>query len=71
LLSNTPLQAASAKLVEELRGVEGEGRRARYVCELVLIGPEGGFAEEERHWLNGTTLNKIRPINCVSCTTSR
>jgi XTP/dITP diphosphohydrolase len=25
----------------ELRGVEGEGRRARYVCELVAVSPEG------------------------------
>jgi XTP/dITP diphosphohydrolase len=32
---------ANAKLLEELRGVEGAARRARYVCELVLIGPEG------------------------------
>jgi len=31
--------------LEELRGVEREGRRARYVCELVLIGPGG---EERR-----------------------
>ena len=29
------------KAVEELRGVEGEGRRARYVCELVAIEPDG------------------------------
>ena len=29
------------KAVEELRGVEGEGRRARYVCELVAIAPDG------------------------------
>jgi XTP/dITP diphosphohydrolase len=32
---------ANAKLLGELRGVEGGARRARYVCELVLIGPEG------------------------------
>jgi XTP/dITP diphosphohydrolase len=32
---------ANAKLLGELRGVEGDPRRARYVCELVLIGPEG------------------------------
>jgi XTP/dITP diphosphohydrolase len=32
---------ANAKLLEELRGIEGPARRARYVCELVLIGPEG------------------------------
>jgi len=32
---------AIAKLLEELRGVEGGARRARYVCELVLIGPDG------------------------------
>ena len=27
--------------IEELRGVEGEGRRARYVCELVALAPDG------------------------------
>jgi XTP/dITP diphosphohydrolase len=32
---------AIAKLLRELRGVEGEARRARYVCELVLIDPRG------------------------------
>ena len=31
----------AAKAVEELRGVEGEGRRARYVCELVALAPDG------------------------------
>jgi len=30
-----------AKLLSELAGVTGEGRGARYVCELVLLGPEG------------------------------
>ena len=29
-----------AALLERLRGVEGEGRRARYVCELVCLSPE-------------------------------
>jgi XTP/dITP diphosphohydrolase len=29
-----------ALLLEELEGVEGDGRRARYVCELVLLSPE-------------------------------
>lgn len=29
-----------AKLLDELCGVEGEGRRARYVSELVLVSPE-------------------------------
>lgn len=28
-------------LLAELRGVGGEGRRARYVCELVCLSPEG------------------------------
>lgn len=32
---------AIARLLGELRGVEGGARRARYICELVLIGPEG------------------------------
>jgi XTP/dITP diphosphohydrolase len=27
-------------VLAELEGVEGEGRRARYVCELVAISPE-------------------------------
>jgi len=27
------------RLLEELRDVEGEGRRARYVCELVALSP--------------------------------
>jgi XTP/dITP diphosphohydrolase len=40
-----PGEDANAKLLEELRGVEGAARRARYVCELVLIGPAG---EERR-----------------------
>lgn len=30
-----------AALLEALRGVTGPGRRARYVCELVLIAPDG------------------------------
>ena len=29
------------RVLEELRGVEGEGRRARYVCELVAVSPAG------------------------------
>ena len=29
------------RLLAELRGIEGEGRRARYVCELVALSPEG------------------------------
>ena len=32
---------AIAKLLAELAGVEGEARGARYVCELVLVGPDG------------------------------
>ena len=28
------------RLLEELETVGGEGRRARYVCELVALGPE-------------------------------
>jgi XTP/dITP diphosphohydrolase len=30
-----------AKLLGELAAVEGEGRRARYVCELVAVAPDG------------------------------
>jgi XTP/dITP diphosphohydrolase len=33
------------RLLAELEGVEGDGRRARYVCELVALSPEG---EERR-----------------------
>jgi XTP/dITP diphosphohydrolase len=29
------------RALAELRGIEGEGRRARYVCELVAVSPEG------------------------------
>jgi XTP/dITP diphosphohydrolase len=29
------------RLLAELEGVEGKGRRARYVCELVAVSPEG------------------------------
>jgi XTP/dITP diphosphohydrolase len=29
------------RLLGELRDVEGEGRRARYVCELVAVSPSG------------------------------
>jgi XTP/dITP diphosphohydrolase len=48
-----------ASLLEELEGVHGDGRRARYVCELVCVSPEleelrgtglleGRIAEEPR-----------------------
>lgn len=30
-----------ARVLDELRGVAGEGRRARYVCELVGLSPAG------------------------------
>jgi XTP/dITP diphosphohydrolase len=29
------------RLLAELRGIEGSGRRARYVCELVALSPSG------------------------------
>jgi XTP/dITP diphosphohydrolase len=29
------------RLLAELSAIEGEGRRARYVCELVALSPEG------------------------------
>jgi XTP/dITP diphosphohydrolase len=29
------------RLLAELSGLEGDGRRARYVCELVALSPEG------------------------------
>lgn len=28
-------------MLRELAGVQGDGRRARYVCELVALGPDG------------------------------
>ena len=31
----------AARALEELAGVEGQGRRARYVCELVAVSPQG------------------------------
>ena len=34
-------QEAVEKLLGKLRGIEGERRRARYVCELVALSPEG------------------------------
>ena len=48
-----------ASLLAELRGVEGEGRRARYVCELVCISP----ADEElrgRGVLEGRIVDEPR-----------
>lgn len=30
-----------SRLLDALRGVEGDGRRARYVCELVCVSPQG------------------------------
>jgi XTP/dITP diphosphohydrolase len=29
------------RLLAELQGIEGDGRRGRYVCELVALGPDG------------------------------
>ena len=42
------------RLLAELRDVDGEGRRARYVCELVALSPDG---EELRG--TGTLEGKI------------
>jgi XTP/dITP diphosphohydrolase len=36
-----PGEDAVAKLLDELADVDGEGRRARYVCELVGLSPDG------------------------------
>ena len=36
-----PGEDPNAKLLRELQDVDGPGRRARYVCELVGISPEG------------------------------
>lgn len=35
-------EANLERLLDELRLVAGDGRRARYVCELVLLSPAGG-----------------------------
>ena len=43
-----------ARLLEELTGVSGNGRRARYVCELVCVSPQG---EEARG--TGTLAGRI------------
>jgi XTP/dITP diphosphohydrolase len=32
---------AIAKLLDRLDGIEGDGRRARYICELVALAPDG------------------------------
>jgi XTP/dITP diphosphohydrolase len=37
-----PGEDAVDKLLGELAGVAGDARRARYVCELVLLPPSGG-----------------------------
>jgi XTP/dITP diphosphohydrolase len=42
------------RLLAELRDVEGEGRRARYVCELVALSPSG-----EEHRGAGTLPGRI------------
>ena len=44
------------RLLAELAGVEGAGRNARYVCELVALSPEG----EE---LRGTGILEGRIVN--------
>lgn len=48
-----------AKLLGELEGVTGEGRRARYVCELVCLSPEGDEVAT-RGTLEGTIANEPR-----------
>jgi XTP/dITP diphosphohydrolase len=45
------------RLLEELGGVEGDGRRARYVCELVALSPAG---EELRG--SGTLEGRIAAV---------
>mgnify|MGYP003693610589 CR=1 FL=1 len=35
------------RALEELEGVQGDGRRARYVCELVAISPDGARAPRD------------------------
>ncbi|MDQ3889823.1 MAG: non-canonical purine NTP pyrophosphatase [Actinomycetota bacterium] len=45
-----------AKLLAELEGIEGEGRRARYVCQLVCLAPD---SQELR--ATGTLAGRIAP----------
>ena len=35
-------EANLARLLHDLRDTAAPGRRARYVCELALVGPDGG-----------------------------
>jgi XTP/dITP diphosphohydrolase len=48
-----------AWLLRELEGIQGDGRRARYVCELVALSPDG---EELRGTgtLSGTIAHEPR-----------
>jgi XTP/dITP diphosphohydrolase len=48
-----------ARLLEELRDVRGDGRRARYVCELVLL-PAQGEETAGRGTLEGTIAPEPR-----------
>jgi len=52
-------EANVAKLLTELDGVEGDGRRARYVCELVCLSPEGAQVRG-RGELTGRIANEAR-----------
>jgi XTP/dITP diphosphohydrolase len=48
-----------ARLLDELAGAHGEARRARYVCELVLIAP-GGAKYRGRGTLEGRIAEHAR-----------
>jgi non-canonical purine NTP pyrophosphatase (RdgB/HAM1 family) len=39
--SLSPNAPARERLLEALERIDGEGRRARYVCELVAVAPDG------------------------------
>jgi XTP/dITP diphosphohydrolase len=47
------------KLLDELKGRGGEGRRARYVCELVLVSPDGRELRG-RGTLEGSIAHEVR-----------
>jgi XTP/dITP diphosphohydrolase len=49
------------RLLAELAGIEGEGRRGRYVCELVALGPDGTEVAA-RGELNGRIAHESRGL---------
>jgi XTP/dITP diphosphohydrolase len=54
------------RLLAALAGIEGEGRRARYVCELVCISP-GGEELRGSGVLEGTIAHECRGAEGFGC----